>query len=133
MQDELPRGFQARREVGEAVPDGLVRHDGVTERDSLFRIRDGDGERTLGHADALCGDAYAPDLEIRKGDPVPVAFRSETEFRLDPQLVEGQAAGIGGALAEFRLHFGDAVARPGRRNEKRSQTLLACRRVRDPE
>ena len=131
--DELARGFDLRRHVGELEIDRLMLDERLAEARPLARVGERRVERRARHADRLRRDADAPRLEIRERDPVALAFAPEQIRGGHPAVLEDDLRGVGGALAELLLDARDDVARRRGLDEERRDALLARVLVGDRE
>src|SRR6185295_16152180 len=72
-------------------------------------------------------------LQVGERDAVSLALRAEPERRLDREILEPQATGIGGVLAQLALDLVDEVARAIGRYDERADALLPCGLIGDGE
>src|SRR5688572_26017143 len=124
MPDQLARGFELRRAIGQPEADGLVVDDGRAETLALLRISDRHLERTACHPDTLRRDADAPAFERRQRDAVALALLTDQMVGRDAAVVEIDLCSVAGMLADLVLEASDDIARRVGGNQERAHALL---------
>ena len=118
VENEAARGGELRRHVGEAKGDRLMRDDLLPEGFAFLGV----GERRLvsraRHAERLRGDADTSAFEVRERDAIALALLAEHQIGGQLHVLEDDLRGVRGALPQFVLEPGDAVAGGVGRHDK---------------
>src|SRR5450631_4516613 len=105
MQDEKPRGVDARVHVGEVVADARVLDQLLAELGAFLRIGERGLERGARDAPRLRGDADPAALEVGERDGEALAARAEQVLFGNGAVPEHDGARVGGADAELVLEL----------------------------
>mmetsp|Transcript_5031 Transcript_5031/g.18550 ORF Transcript_5031/g.18550 Transcript_5031/m.18550 type:complete len:563 (+) Transcript_5031:3103-4791(+) len=130
MPDQLARGLDLHRHLGQHELHGLVFEDGLAEGDAVLAVAQRGLERGTRHAHGLRGDADAPALQARQRDLQALALVAQPVGGRHPAVLEQDLGGVAAVLAQLLFDPGDRVARRGRGHEEGADALLAGRLVR---